>query len=130
MLAKITTADYMTTRVMTLKHDADVAVAIKQLLDHKITSAPVLDDSGKFIGMFSEKDCMKVVLETSYNQGMSGKVADFMSQDLSSVSVETSIVDLAEKFQNSSVRAYPVFEHTNLVGMVSRTDVLKALVSI
>lgn len=129
MLAKITTADYMTTRIMTLKQDADVAVAIKQLLDHKITSAPVLDDAGKFIGMFSEKDCMKVVLETSYNQGMSGKVSDFMSKDLTAVSVDTSIVDLAEKFQESSVRAYPVFEHTNLVGMVSRTDVLRALVS-
>ncbi len=129
MLAKITTADYMTTRIMTLKQDADVAVAIKQLLDHKITSAPVLDDAGKFIGMFSEKDCMKVVLETSYNQGMSGKVSDFMSKDVTSVTVETSIVDLAEKFQESSERAYPVFDHTKLVGMVSRTDVLKALVS-
>lgn len=129
MLAKITTADYMTTRIMTLKQDADVAVAIKQLLDHKITSAPVLDDAGKFIGMFSEKDCMKVVLATSYHQGMSGKVSDFMSKDLTSVTVETSIVDLAEKFQESSVRAYPVFDHTKLVGMVSRTDVLKALVS-
>jgi len=129
MLAKITTADYMTTRIMTLKQDADVAVAIKQLLDHKITSAPVLDDAGKFIGMFSEKDCMKVVLATSYHQGMSGNVSDFMSKDLTSVTVETSIVDLAEKFQESSVRAYPVFDHTKLVGMVSRTDVLKALVS-
>jgi predicted transcriptional regulator len=130
MLAKITVADYMTSHIMTLKQDADVSIAIKQLLSHKITSAPVLDESGKFIGMFSEKDCMKVVLETSYNQGMSGKVLDFMSNDLSSVNAEDSIVDLAEKFQESSVRSYPVFEDTKLVGIVSRTDVLKALVSI
>lgn len=130
MLAKITVADYMTTNVMTLKQDSDVAVAIKQLLSHKITSAPVVDDAGKFIGMFSEINCMRVVLETSYNQGMSGKVADYMSHDLAGVASGDSIVDLAQKFQQSTVRSYPVLANGGLIGMVSRTDVLKALVSI
>ncbi|MEO1899722.1 MAG: CBS domain-containing protein, partial [Methylococcales bacterium] len=87
-------------------------------------------DAGKFIGMFSEKDCMKVVLETSYNQGLSGVVSDFMSDDLASVSADASIVDLAEKFEQSTERSYPVFDEHDLIGIVSRTDVLKALVSI
>jgi|AJXC01.1.fsa_nt_gi Predicted transcriptional regulator, contains C-terminal CBS domains len=130
MLAKITIADYMTSHLLTLKHDTDVSVAIKLLLSHQITSAPVLDDAGKFIGMFSEKDCMKVVLETSYNQGLSGVVSDFMSDDLASVSADASIVDLAEKFEQSTERSYPVFDEHDLIGIVSRTDVLKALVSI
>lgn len=130
MLAKITVADYMTTNLMTIKPETEASSAIKQLLDHKITSAPVLDGTGKLIGMFSEKDCMKVVLEISYNQGMSGRVSEYMSTDLTSVDAEFSIVDLAEKFQGSSVRSYPVFDDSKLVGIVSRTDVLKALVSI
>ncbi len=130
MLAKITIADYMTSHLLTLKHDTDVSVAIKLLLSHQITSAPVLDDTGKFIGMFSEKDCMKVVLETSYNQGLSGVVSDFMSDDLASVNADASIVDLAEKFEQSTERSYPVFDEHDLIGIVSRTDVLKALVSI
>ncbi len=130
MLAKITIADYMTSHLLTLKHDTDVSVAIKLLLSHQITSAPVLDDAGKFIGMFSEKDCMKVVLETSYNQGLSGVVSDFMSDDLASVNADASIVDLAEKFEQSTERSYPVFDEHDLIGIVSRTDVLKALVSI
>ena len=79
MLAKITIADYMTRNIMTLKQDADVLATIKQLLSHKITCAPVLDPSGKLVGMFSEKDSMKVVLDASYNQGMSGIVSDFMN---------------------------------------------------
>jgi len=44
-------------------------MAIQQLLNHKQTSVPVVDESGKLIGIFSEKDCMEVVLEASYNQG-------------------------------------------------------------
>lgn len=130
MLAKITIADYMTKNLMTLKQDADVLAAIKQLLAHKITCAPVVDQSGKLVGMFSEKDSMKVVLDASYNQGMSGKVEDFMSSKILSVTAESSIVDLADKFRDSSVRSYPVFDDGKLVGIVSRTDVLKALVSI
>lgn len=130
MLAKITIADYMTKHIMTLKQDTDVLVAIKQLLSHKITCAPVLDPSGKLVGMFSEKDSMKVVLDASYNQGMSGKVIDFMNKKILSVNAESSIVDLADKFRDSSVRSFPVFDDNKLVGIVSRTDVLKALVSI
>jgi predicted transcriptional regulator len=129
MLAKITIADYMTRNIMTLKQDADVLATIKQLLSHKITCAPVLDPSGKLVGMFSEKDSMKVVLDASYNQGMSGIVSDFMNHNLITVEAGSSIVDLADKFQDSSVRSFPVFDNNKLVGIVSRTDVLRALVS-
>jgi len=130
MLAKITIADYMTKNIMTIKQDIDALAAIKQLLSHKITCAPVLDQTGKLVGMFSEIDCMEVVLSASYNQGMSGKVSDFMSTDIVSVNAESSIVDLAEKFKDTSLRSYPVFSDKKLVGIVSRTDVLRALVSI
>ncbi|MCK5829729.1 MAG: CBS domain-containing protein [Methylococcales bacterium] len=129
MLAKITIANYMTKNLMTVKEDADVLASIKQLLSHKVTCAPVLDQSGKLVGMFSEKDSMKVVLDASYNQGMSGKVADFMNRKIISVNADSSIVDLADKFQDSSVRSFPVFDDNKLVGIVSRTDVLRALVS-
>ena len=130
MLAKITIADYMTKNLMTVKQDADVLATIKQLLSHKITCAPVMDQSGKLVGMFSEKDSMKVVLDSAYNQGMSGKVVDFMNKNVISVDAESSIVDLADKFQDSSVRSFPVFDEAKLVGIVSRTDVLRALVGI
>ena len=130
MLAKITIADYMTKNIMTVKQDADVLATIKLLLSHKITCAPVLDQSGKIVGMFSEKDSMKVVLDSVYNQGMSGKVADFMNKNVISVKAESSIVDLADKFQDSSVRSFPVFDDAKFVGIVSRTDVLRALVAI
>ena len=130
MLAKITIADYMTKNIMTVKADNDALAAIKQLLSHKITCAPVLDQSGKLIGMFSEVDCMKVVLSASYNQGMSGKVEEYMTKEIVSVDAGSSIVDLADKFQDSTLRSYPVFKDKSLVGIVSRTDVLRAIVSI
>jgi CBS domain-containing protein len=129
MLSKITVADYMTKRLVTLTKQTNAFDAIKKLLENKITCAPVIDEHGQLIGMFSEKDGMRVVLESVYDQGMSGKVGDFMSTEIISVEANSSIVNLAQKFQGSTVRSYPVFDHAKLVGIISRTDVLRALVS-
>lgn len=130
MLSKISVADYMTKRVVTLSKETNVIDAIKKLLDHKITCAPVIDRPGHLVGMFSEKDGMRVFLESVYDQGMGGKVGDFMTKEIISVDAKSSIVDLAEKFQGSLVRSFPVFEQAELVGIISRTDVLRALVSV
>jgi len=130
MLAKITVADYMTKRMVTLKEETDVVEAIQMMLDHKITCAPVVNNQGDLVGMFSEGDSMKVVLETAYNQSMVGRVGEFMTREIQSVDANSSILDLAEQFLSSNVRSYPVFENSELVGVVSRTDVLKALTSI
>ncbi|MDP1771826.1 MAG: CBS domain-containing protein [Methylobacter sp.] len=129
MLAKITVEDYMSKRLVTLTKDADVIDAVNKLLDHKITSAPVVDQRGHLLGMFSEKDVMDIVLEAVYNQSMSGKVGDYMTTEVISVNADSSIVDLAAKFQQSTVRSFPVFQDNDLVGIVSRTDVLRALAS-
>jgi len=101
MLAKITVADYMTKRLVTLTKDTNVFEAVKKMLDHKITSAPVIDPQGRLLGMFSEKDGMKVFLESVYNQSTSGKVGDFMTTDIIRVEADSSIVDVAEKFHQS-----------------------------
>jgi CBS domain-containing protein len=130
MLSKITVADYMAKRLVTLTKETSVIDAIKKLLDHKITCAPVLDAGGNLIGMFSEKDGVKVFLESVYNQGMSGKVGEYMSSEIIKVDAGSSIVDLAEKFQSSSVRSFPVFQNSELVGVISRVDLLRALVGI
>lgn len=129
MLAKITVADYMAKRLITLTKDTNVIDAIKKLLDHKITSAPVIDSKGHLVGMFSEKDGVKVFLESVYDQGMSGKVGEYMTTETINVDAASSIVDLAEKFEKSSVRSFPVFQDGEFVGVISRVDVLRALIA-
>lgn len=130
MLAKITVADYMTKRVVTLSKDSLVIDAIKKLLEYKITCAPVMDEQGHLLGMFSEKDSIKVFLKSVYNQDMGGKVGDYMTAGVISVDADASIVELAEKFDTSSVRSFPVFDDGKCIGIISRTDVLKALIAL
>lgn len=129
MLAKIAVADYMSKHPITVSPDTEVSLAFKKMLDHKITSVPVVDSHGKLVGIFSEKDGMKIVIESAYNQSMTGKVSEFMTPAPLVVDVEESLVDVAAKFQNSPIRSFPVFQDGAMVGMISRVDVLRALVS-
>lgn len=127
MLAKIAVNDYMSNKIITVTPDTEISQAVKKLLDHKVTSLPVVDERGKLVGVFSEKDGMKVFVESAYNQSMAGKVGEFMTKDPQVVSADASLVDVATKFQETPTRSFPVFQNGELVGMISRIDVLRAL---
>ena len=130
MLANITVGEYMTPNPCFFKPDTNVMDAIHKLLEIKSTGAPVLDESGKLIGAFSELDCLRITVNTAYHEDMGGKVSEFMTQDVTSVDRETSILEVAELFTKSTLRHFPVIENGKLVGVISRVDVLKALLSV
>jgi CBS domain-containing protein len=130
MLANITVGEYMTANPVFFKPNTNVMDAIHKLLDIKSTGAPVLDESGKLVGAFSELDCLRITVNTAYHEDMGGKVSEFMTQDVTWVNKETSILEVAELFTKSSLRHFPVIENGKLVGVISRVDVLKALLSV
>lgn len=129
MLAKLTVRDYMTPKPLVFKPETDVFEAIRQLIAHKITGAPVVDEQGRLLGLFSELDCMRVVASASYFEDMPGKIQDIMTTAIESVGGNTSIVELADMFARSPLRQMPVVDEGRLVGVISRVDVLRALVA-
>jgi CBS domain-containing protein len=130
MLANITVGEYMTANPVFFRPNTNVMDAIHKLLEIKSTGAPVLDESGKLVGAFSELDCLRITVHTAYHEDMGGKVSEFMTQDVTWVNKETSILEVAELFTKSSLRHFPVIENGKLVGVISRVDVLKALLSV
>lgn len=126
-LKSVTVKDYMASGLVTLTPEMGVMEAVQKLLDYRISGAPVLDEEGNMIGMLSEKDCMKVVLNAAYHEELGGVVSDFMVKDVITVDADIGIVEVAEMFIKSSFRRYPVLSDGKLVGQISRRDVLKAL---
>ena len=122
-----TAGDYMTAEPITLTPDMDIHRAIKVLLDKRISGAPVLDSGGALVGVLSKKDCLKVAFSASYHMEWGGKVAEFMSTAVETVSADTDIVEIAELFLASRYRRYPVVRDGRLVGIITRHDVLRAL---
>ncbi len=127
MTKPIRVRDFMSASTVTFTPDTSVMDAIHSLVTHRVSGAPVVDDRGNVVGVLSERDCLAVTLQSSYHSERSGKVADFMSQQVKTVDSNDSIVDLASMFLKAPYRRYPVMHDNRLVGVISRRDVLRAL---
>ncbi len=131
MLHNVSVKDYMSANVTVLTPSTPVIEAIMKLVTNRITSAPVMDNHGKVVGIFSELEGMKVALEIAYNQDLGGGlVSDFMNTNIETLEADSGIVELAGKLAESEQRSYLVMDDVDLVGIISRHDVLRAVVSI
>lgn len=129
MLKLVLIKEFMATNLTTFTPDMEISEAIKFLNTHKISGAPVVDDRGNLAGMLSEKDCLQVALQSTYYEDwVGGVVSEYMTADVETVPDTASVVDLADKFLKSSYKRYPVLnEDGDLVGQISRSDILRAL---
>lgn len=130
MLKSIKVSDYMAASLVTFNPETEMRKAISQLVEKRISGAPVVDDHGNLVGVLSEQDCMKVALSAGYYDDFAGHVKDFMSQQVTTIDADTSILELAQRFIDSPFRRYPVVQNNRLVGQISRRDVLRALEAI
>ena len=55
--------DYMATKLVTFTPDLNVVEAMKRILARGITAAPVVDEAGQLVGILSEVDLMRVVIQ-------------------------------------------------------------------
>lgn len=128
MLRSVSVKDYMTASLVTFTPDMDVMDAVHLLVERRISGAPVLDEHGNLVGLLSEKDCIKVALDHGYyEESGGGRVAEYMTADVATVDIDTSVLEVARLFLNRPHRRYPVMDENRVVGQISRRDVLRAL---
>ena len=127
MPTRITVREFMSTEIVTLRPELDVLAAVHVLLRHQISGAPVVDRERNLIGMLTERDCMKVALDAAFHQQSGGTVADFMISDVEVVNADELIITTARRFYESHYLRYPVVDGTGLVGVISRSDVMRVI---
>lgn len=123
-----TVAEIMATRLVTFAPDTSIHEAITALLEGRLSGAPVVDVDGRLVGVLSKKDCLKVVFSTSYYQDWGGRVQEFMSPDVETIDAGTDLVSATQIFLHSHFRRFPVLREGDLVGQLSRCDLLRALI--
>jgi CBS domain-containing protein len=127
MPKKMLVKDYMTRRLTTLTPETEIVRAVATLNKKSISGAPVVDDDGRLVGMITQIDCLKVVMNAAYYSEYGGTVADLMTTEVETMDPETSMMDAAKQFLEQHYHRYPVLENGKLVGLISRHDVLLAL---
>jgi CBS domain-containing protein len=125
-----TAADIMRIKLITLRPELPIFDAIGILLKNSISGAPVLDGDGMLVGICSELDCLRVLTAGEFyadDHREEGHVADYMTTDFHTVEPHDDIYRLAQFFLTHSVRRLPVMDGDELVGQLSRRDVLRAM---
>lgn len=130
MIATKIARDFMAERLVSVGPDMDIHEAIKLLVKEQVSGAPVVDQTGALVGFLSEKDCFKVSFCCCYYQDRGGRVSDYMTQSVITVSTDTDIAAIAEMFLNGPYRRFPVVSGNRVVGVISRREVLDALLKL
>ena len=108
--------------VVSIPEDATVEQAMRELLTHDISGAPVIDKDGNLVGIVSEFPLMEAI----YDPGLkAAPVSQLMTKDVLTVSESTMLSDVASIFVAHRIRRVPVLRNGRLVGLVSRPDLLR-----
>ena len=118
-------SDIMVTKLVKLSPEQDVFQAIALLVKNRISGAPVVDTTGKLMGMFTEKNCLEVLTAATYDSLPSSAVGSFMIQDPICIDERTQLHSIAHMFTHQPLRRLPVVRDGKLVGQVSRRDVIR-----
>ena len=119
--------NFMTKDVVVAHPEMEAYDAILLLLKHKISGMPVVDDKGEVVGIISERDCLKTLVNAQYHELPTAFVKDLMSTDPRTITPHTEIMEVAEVFLESGFRRLPVLDEGRMVGLVSRRDVLRVI---
>ena len=141
----------MTRNVITVKADTPIRDAANLMLKHHISGLPVLNDSGRVIGMVSQADFLrrgeigtqrqrirwldllmgvgKVAQDFVRERGR--KVGEIMTQDeVYSAAEDMPLDELVRLMERHDVKRLPVVRGDALVGIVTRTDLLRAVANL
>lgn len=109
--------------VWSIAPDATVHDAVA-LMEEKQVGALTVLDGDRLAGIISERDCArKVILQDKSSREM--KVADIMTEELISVSEDSSVDECMAQMASNKIRHLPVVEGSKLIGIVAVGDVMK-----
>jgi CBS domain-containing protein len=131
--------DIMTRTVYAVSPDVPVESAAELMIMHEVTALPVTDAGGHLVGMVSDSDLLwhRVPAdpgnEPEYRPDTDpvprpGVVLEAMSEYPVTTAPSDDVADAAQLMLEHDVRSLPVLDGRMLVGIVSRRDILKAMV--
>lgn len=127
-MRSILVSDFMNHQPTVILNTANIRDAVILMLQKKIIGISVVDEDHNLAGYLSEQDCVAQMLNVVFHSEEPGPVHEVMAKDVMTVTPDTTIVELAETIITARPKNYPVIDDGKLVGLISRTEVLQALI--
>jgi predicted transcriptional regulator len=124
--------DVMSDGVLSVSVDASVLEAARLLVNCRVSAMPVVDEAGTMTGIVSEADLMSDAADyiASHDGRRARKVADVMTRDVITASEDTPIAQIAHLMKGRNIKRIPILRKGAIVGIVSRIDILRGLISL
>ncbi|KAA9376852.1 CBS domain-containing protein [Microbispora cellulosiformans] len=130
--------EIMTAPVVTVRRTATIRQAVRLLYEQEITAAPVVERPGRMVGIVSEMDLLRGEFETDPRAFLrpealpTGRppalVEEVMTPRVATVGDAADVMDLLDLMITTGVKSVPVVRDDDLVGIVSRRDLMGLLV--
>jgi CBS domain-containing protein len=104
---------------------ASVRDIASQLVANGFSGMPVADRDGTVVGVVTEADIIKALVEEKALETLTAY--DVMTANPTTVDVETPIEDVMKILQEHHILRVPVTDRGKLTGIVSRSDLIKAV---
>lgn len=105
----------------------EMAPCMSVLARSSFPAMPVIDDECQVVGVLTEKDVLRTIIDWAYDQRAGGPVGNYMSRLEILVTPDMDLLTAARAFLECDFACLPVLESDRLVGRVTRHDVLKGM---
>ena len=116
----------MSRNLVVVHSDDPLTDAALLLVEHKISGLPVVDDDMILVGIVTEKDVLKLLIEVDSDK----RVGDYMTTDVKSFDESSSVLDICAHLFLHNIKRVPIVMDGKLVGIVSRRDVIREILRI
>lgn len=128
----MTVAELMQRNVRTVGADASVAEVVVSLADAHVTGLPVVDNAGRVVGVVSTSDVLNAEAETTDSatrqELLEGTaVREIMTRRPYVITPDTDVRSAARQMLYADVHRLFVTEDDRIVGVVSTTDIVRAV---
>ena len=115
--------EIMTEEVICVRKDTPVIEAIELMASRHITGIPVVEEDMTLIGILTEQDVLRLC--HTFDEEKNRTVDQFMTQPAVHFAVDEPLLDICFCLRDNAIRRVPVTSDGKVVGVVSRSDIIK-----
>ena len=117
--------DIMTKDVVYVHPETPIYEALTLLINHKISGMPVVDQDINVVGILSEKDFLRILIDKRLD--VRSPVKNYMSREVICFTEDDNPIDICKFFLKSYIRRVPIVNQGKLVGVISRRDIVSLI---
>lgn len=124
-LSEIRVKEVMSAKPITASPSSRIPKVARVMLENKITAVPVVSDE-RLVGILTNSDMMRFIISECTSSKQKASVENVMTDEVVTIQEDTSLLEAHRLMGTMRIRSLPVFQDDQLVGLVTRTNLMSS----